>query len=104
MTKYLKSIKEVNLMNHFKSLFTYRIVLIIFIFGFICSFTLPIMASKRFVDNSDGTVTDNKTGLMWVAKDNGVPINWHGATEYCKNLRVGGYTDWRMPTLVELAT
>ena len=92
------------MINHFKSLLTHRIVLMLFIFGCICSFALPVMASKRFVDNSDGTVTDNKTGLMWVAKDNGVPINWHGATEYCKNLRVGGYSDWRMPTLAELAS
>ena len=91
-------------MNHLKSLLTHRIVLMFFIFGYICSFALPVKASERFVDNSDGTVTDNKTGLIWVSKDNGVPINWHGATEYCKNLLVGGYSDWRMPTLAELAS
>ena len=48
------------------------IVVIVFI-GF---FVMPAMASDRFVDHGDGTVTDTKTGLMWAAKDNGSPINW----------------------------
>jgi len=91
-------------MNQLKPLLTHRFVLMCFIFACICSFALPVMASKRFVDNSDGTITDNKTGLMWVAKDNGVPINWPDAIKYCKNLRIGGYSDWRMPTLVELTS
>ena len=65
---------------------------------------MPAMASDRFVDNGDGTVTDTETGLMWAAMDNGEPINWSGARSYCQNYSVGGYTDWRMPTLAELAT
>jgi hypothetical protein len=40
---------------------------------------------------------------MWAAKDNGSPIDWHGAKSYCENYRGGGYTDWRMPTQNELA-
>jgi len=57
----------------------------------------------RFIDNGNGTVTDKKTGLMWAAKDNGSDINWQDAKNYCDNYRGGGYTDWRMPTLDELA-
>ncbi len=81
-----------------------RSFLIQLIFYFLLFLALPATASDRFVNNGDGTVSDTKTGLMWVAKDNGVPINWPDAFEYCKNLRVGGYTDWRMPTLAELAS
>ena len=57
----------------------------------------------RFVAYDNGTVKDNKTGLMWASKDNGKDINWKDAKRYCENYRGGGYTDWRMPTKDELA-
>jgi hypothetical protein len=63
---------------------------------------MPTMASDRFVDSGDGTVTDTKTGLMWAAKDNGIPISWLNGLKYCQNYDGGGHTDWRMPTLAEL--
>ena len=65
---------------------------------------IPAMASDRYVDNGDGTVTDTKTGLMWAATDNGEPINWNDARSYCQNYSGGGHTDWRLPTLAELAS
>jgi len=67
-------------------------------------FIMPAMALDRFVDHGDGTVTDTNTGLMWAAKDNGSPINWKDARSYCQNYSGGGHTDWRMPTLAELAS
>ena len=79
-----------------------RSFFILLIFYFLSLLTLHANASNRFVNNGDGTISDTKTGLMWVSKDNGFPINWPDAVEYCKNLRVGGYADWRMPTLAEL--
>ena len=72
------------------------------VFVFIGLFVMPAMASDRFVDHGDGTVTDSKTDLMWAANDNGIPINWPDALSYCQNYSSGGHTDWRMPTLVEL--
>ena len=45
---------------------------------------------------------DTRSGLMWAAKDNGSTISWQDAKSYCENYRGGGYTDWRMPTHVEL--
>ncbi|MCX5821155.1 MAG: caspase family protein [Deltaproteobacteria bacterium] len=57
---------------------------------------------SRFIANNNGTVSDNRTNLMWAAKDNGSNINWQGAKSYCENYRGGGYTDWRMPTQDEL--
>ena len=67
-------------------------------------FVMPVMASDRFLNHGDGTVTDTKTGLMWAAKDNGIPINWPDALAYCQNYSGGGFTDWRMPTLAELSS
>jgi len=49
-----------------------------------------------------GTYIDPRTGLMWATKDNGKIINWHDAKAYCENYRVGGFTDWRLPTQKEL--
>ncbi|NLA41892.1 MAG: DUF1566 domain-containing protein [Smithella sp.] len=62
-----------------------------------------IKSDGRFIAYSDGTVMDTKTGLMWAARDNGSTINWQHAKYYCENYRGGNYTDWRMPTLDELA-
>ena len=74
------------------------------VFVLIYFFVMPVVASDRFVDNGDGTVTDTKTGLMWAAKDNGGPINWKDARSYCQDFSGGGHTDWRMPNLTELAS
>lgn len=67
----------------------------------------PPRASKlHLVDNGDGTITDPDSGLMWAKTDSygdlGKCLNWFQAREYIKNLRTGGYDDWRMPTLREL--
>ncbi len=56
-------------------------------------------------NNHDGTITDNH-GLMWTQKDSyaelGICLNWHQSEKYVKDLKTGGYTDWRMPTVLEL--
>jgi hypothetical protein len=49
------------------------------VFVFIGFFIMPALASDRFVDHGDGTVSDTKTDLMWTVKDNGSPINWPNA-------------------------
>jgi hypothetical protein len=55
-----------------------------------------------YTDNADGTITDNITGLMWQKTDDGVIRNWDEAVMYCRDLTLGGYTDWRMPSIKEL--
>jgi len=45
---------------------------------------------------------DPSTGLMWAGKDNGKDVNWRQAAKYCRNLRLAGYSDWRLPTIDEL--
>lgn len=59
-------------------------------------------AQPSYIDNGDGTITDNNTGLMWqkTPVDNG--MSWTEAAEYCASLDLGGYDDWRLPTVKEL--
>jgi hypothetical protein len=47
---------------------------------------------------------DPATGLMWAKRDNGSDINWPDAMKYAENLRLGGYADWRLPTIDEVET
>lgn len=54
-----------------------------------------------YTDNNDGTITDNVTGLMW-AKDMGEKMSYEEAISYANNYRLGGYDDWRIPTIKEL--
>jgi hypothetical protein len=49
-----------------------------------------------------GFWTDPSTGLMWAGKDNGKGVSWKKAVKYCGNLRLAGYSDWRLATLAEL--
>lgn len=54
-----------------------------------------------YKDNGDGTVTDLVTGLMWV-RARGEKVSWADAMDGAEKCRVGGYTDWRAPTIKEL--
>lgn len=51
-------------------------------------------------DNGDGTVSDLNTGLMWV-RARGTKVTWQNAYDGAAACRVGGHTDWRMPTIKE---
>ena len=54
-----------------------------------------------YTDNGDGTISDNITGLMW-QKEMGIKISYSEAYIKADTLTVGGYTDWRVPTIKEL--
>jgi len=77
--------------------------------------------TTQFTINTDGTVTDNKTGLMWMrcnlgdswdgsACDNSaVQFDWENAliTAEAYNSGAdgyGSYSDWRLPNIKELAS
>ena len=78
----------------------------------------PIPAS-RFIDNQDGTVTDNLTKLIWLKNSNCFgKLDWRGAALAAKGLKEGdcgpnpafvlsdgsSTGDWRLPTMSELCT
>ena len=43
-----------------------------------------------------------KTGLIWVRSDNGKDLDWYAAGDFCEELEVADWSDWRLPTLAEL--
>lgn len=57
---------------------------------------------NEFVDNGNGTVTDNATGLMWMQADDGERRDWESALDYAESSEFVGYTDWRLPNIKEL--
>ncbi len=65
----------------------------------------------RFKDSSDGTITDNLTGLIWLKNANcGGAKNWADALTFCNNLASGQCDlsdgsvagEWHLPNIVEL--
>jgi hypothetical protein len=67
--------------------------------------------APSYTDNSDGTITDNITGLMWQQSpdtngdgdiDADDKLTYDEAVASAGTLSLGGYTDWRLPTIKEL--
>ena len=63
--------------------------------------------TPRFSDNSDQTLTDNLTGLIWTKNGNPAAATktWQGALDYVASLNSEsylGYSDWRLPNRKEL--
>ncbi len=54
-----------------------------------------------YTDNGNGTITDNVTELVW-QKTMGEKISFTGALTKADTMTLGGYTDWRIPTIKEL--
>jgi hypothetical protein len=52
-------------------------------------------------DNGDGTISDLVTGLMW-QKDPGHKKTFREAVAGATSCRVGGYDDWRLPSIKEM--
>ncbi len=57
---------------------------------------------NNFVDNKNGTITDIATNLIWQKEDSKKPLKWEKALQYCSNLSLGGYDDWKLPNAKEL--
>ena len=58
--------------------------------------------NNNFLDNSDGTITDNATGLMWTQDDNGTGMTWPDALSFAENFEFADYDNWRLPNVKEL--
>ena len=65
-------------------------------------------SGDRFITGNDGTVTDTESGLMWCLADShlilrGRCMTFDAACRYIERLSTGNYSDWRLPSPVELA-
>jgi len=82
----------------------------IVIFLLICTCFNPLafaedtQQKERFQKDGEAILIDSLTGLMWARQDNGKDIDWWAARDFCKDFNAGGYTDWRLPDIKELAT
>lgn len=77
-----------------------------------------VLTLNAEIVSKNGLATDSATGLVWqdepytqVEKtaydkntNNGKVGNWEYSKEYCENLTLGGYGDWRLPNIYELLT
>ena len=61
------------------------------------SFTLKTVSGQNIV-------VDNNTGLEWQQVISEDIFNWDDAVSHCESLEYAGYTDWRLPTALELLT
>ncbi len=59
-------------------------------------------AKPSYRSNGDGTITDLVTGLLWQQAHNATRLGWYQAKQACDDLQLGGYDDWRMPSIREL--
>jgi len=108
----------------------YGIFSILFIITFLLStgtvhgeeFIPPVPDSKTLLANdgeADGcgssrfkcvlggeAVLDNQTGLVWARNTDIIEkiVPWKEAINLCKNVKIGGNTNWRLPTRDELIT
>ena len=63
--------------------------------------------ANNFVDNQDGTITDQTTSLLWQKSGSPKKLSRKKAAAYIKKLnkkKFAGYSDWRLPTVDELAS
>jgi hypothetical protein len=60
--------------------------------------------TQQDADVSQGVWRDPEPGgLMWTRNDNGSDITWYVANgDYCQNLGLAGYSDWKLPTVHQL--
>ena len=74
----------------------------------LCVYEYPAWGNRAtsptgvYTSNGDGTVSDSQTHLVWQKDHNGADVDLPTARAYCDSLILGGKTDWRLPTLVEL--
>ena len=66
------------------------------------------MMTQRFIDNGNGTITDNQLNVMWKKRDSFQDtkkwVNWLKSPDYIKKNnegKFGGYDNWRLPNQAE---
>jgi len=62
------------------------------------------LSSARLTRDANNIVTDSGSSLMWQdnKRENNQYLNFGEAIEYCNNLKLGDYSDWRLPNVNEM--
>jgi len=68
---------------------------------FVKAVRCPVAKLNRWVVNSDSTITDILTGLMW-EQETTLSKTWSEALSICENSNFNGFSDWRLPSFGEL--
>lgn len=55
-------------------------------------------------DSCDDVVLDRLTGLTWTrtANPSGKTLTWYDAINFCNKMKIGGFSDWRLPNSFEM--
>jgi len=66
---------------------------------------VSVLLFADFTRNGD-IVTDTTMNLQWQDNNDAQTVlkTWIEAINYCENLTLGGYSDWRLPNINELKT
>lgn len=79
-----------------------RLDVAFFTAGFLAEMAARIEAARIEAQRLAGGYLQKDTGLIWATHDNGVDVDWYGAGDFCRELQVADWDDWRVPTIEEL--
>lgn len=60
------------------------------------------IGTPDLTETDDGIIVVSSSPLMWQKHRSNLFSSWEEADRYVKELELGGYTDWRLPTREEL--
>ena len=65
---------------------------------------LSQLSSADYVNNGDGTITNEITQTIWQDQSHTIDTQdtWNSAINYCEALVIGTNSNWRLPTINEL--
>ena len=58
----------------------------------------PSQEDLQYIDNNDGTITDQYTGRIWQKENDDTTRTWAGSRQYCESLTLAGFDDWTLPS------
>ena len=67
--------------------------------------TISLLLNANYLEVGE-RVVDSKTNLQWQNDNqvNSIQKSWKEAINFCENLELDGYKDWRLPNIVELSS
>ncbi len=81
---------------------TDQLTVAFFTSGFLAEIASRIETARTEAERLGGGYLQEKTGLIWATSDNNADVDWYAASDYCRDLEVADWSDWRMPTIEEL--